>query len=214
MLAVLRDLFMGIKTMPHRGRHCFYLLLYVDDIVFDTASSSDLLQQKLSLPLMQRFCPLCMTPERPHLYLSYSQRGSYGAEADIVVLPMRLMKLAGVYAMRSVENKSDPCGGRYIYIHNLPPRFNEDLVKQCGSRKKWFDLCEFVINNGLGPVLDNTEGVFSNNELETLKDAFDLSVEAIINKVTKLRQDMIDGRANDDFIDELRWKLELLKEGE
>ncbi|GKE27393.1 xyloglucan galactosyltransferase MUR3, partial [Tanacetum coccineum] len=62
------------------------------------------------------------------------------------------------------ENKSDPCGGRYIYIYNLPPRFNEDLVKQCGSRKKWFDLCEFVINNGLGPVLDNTEGVFSNNE--------------------------------------------------
>ncbi|PWA40789.1 exostosin family protein [Artemisia annua] len=66
-------------------------------------------------------------------------------------------------AMRSVENKSDPCGGRYIYIHNLPPRFNEDMVKECGSINKWFDMCEFTTNNGLGPVLNNMEGVFSNN---------------------------------------------------
>ncbi|GKD69222.1 xyloglucan galactosyltransferase MUR3 [Tanacetum coccineum] len=62
-----------------------------------------------------------------------------------------------IKAMRSVENKSDPC------IYNIPPRFNEDIGKKCGSRKKWFDLCEFVMNNGLGLMLDNTEGMFSNN---------------------------------------------------
>ncbi|GJR66549.1 xyloglucan galactosyltransferase MUR3 [Tanacetum coccineum] len=66
-------------------------------------------------------------------------------------------------AMRSVENKSDPCGGRYIYIHNLPSRFNEDMIKECGSISKWFDMCKFTTNNGLGPVLNNTEGVFSDN---------------------------------------------------
>ncbi|PWA92410.1 exostosin family protein [Artemisia annua] len=52
------------------------------------------------------------------------------------------------------------------------------------------------------------------SKLETLKDAFDVSLEAIINKLTRLRQDMIDGHVNDDFIEELRWKLALLKEGE
>nr|AFK45761.1 unknown [Lotus japonicus] len=28
-------------------------------------------------------------------------------------------------ALRTAENKSDPCGGRYIYVHDLPSRFNE-----------------------------------------------------------------------------------------
>ncbi|GKB44372.1 xyloglucan galactosyltransferase MUR3 [Tanacetum coccineum] len=66
-------------------------------------------------------------------------------------------------AMKSVDNKSDPCGGRYIYIHNLPSRFNEDMVKECCTIGKRFDLCEFSTNNGLGPVLNNDEGVFTAN---------------------------------------------------
>ncbi|KAK9067525.1 hypothetical protein SSX86_011636 [Deinandra increscens subsp. villosa] len=52
------------------------------------------------------------------------------------------------------------------------------------------------------------------SKLETTKDAFDVSVDAIIRKVTKLRQDMIDGRTDDDFIEELSWKYALLEEGE
>ncbi|EEF35813.1 hypothetical protein RCOM_0541900 [Ricinus communis] len=25
-------------------------------------------------------------------------------------------------ALRTIENKTDPCGGKYIYVHDLPPR--------------------------------------------------------------------------------------------
>ncbi|KVH94304.1 Exostosin-like protein [Cynara cardunculus var. scolymus] len=66
-------------------------------------------------------------------------------------------------AMRTVDNKSDPCGGRYVFVHDLPPRFNEDMVKECKSINKWFDMCKFVTNYGLGPPLENSEGVFSDN---------------------------------------------------
>ncbi|KAL4562873.1 hypothetical protein LXL04_026904 [Taraxacum kok-saghyz] len=52
------------------------------------------------------------------------------------------------------------------------------------------------------------------SRLETVKDAFDLSVQAGINKVTKLRRDLISGRKIDDFIEELTWKYSLLDEGE
>ncbi|GKG45703.1 xyloglucan galactosyltransferase MUR3, partial [Tanacetum coccineum] len=40
-------------------------------------------------------------------------------------------------ALRTVENVSDPCGGRYVYVHDLPSRFNEDMLKQCRSLSKW-----------------------------------------------------------------------------
>nr|XP_043637193.1 xyloglucan galactosyltransferase MUR3-like [Erigeron canadensis] len=68
-----------------------------------------------------------------------------------------------VKATRKVENESDPCSGRYVYVHDLPSRFNEDMMKDCGSINKWFDMCKFVTNNGLGPPLEDSEGVFSDN---------------------------------------------------
>ncbi|PPD89640.1 hypothetical protein GOBAR_DD13427 [Gossypium barbadense] len=65
-------------------------------------------------------------------------------------------------ALRTVENKSDPCGGRYIYVHKLPPRFNEDMLKECRSLSLWTNMCKFTSNKGLGPPLENVEGVFEN----------------------------------------------------
>ncbi|OIT32476.1 PREDICTED: xyloglucan galactosyltransferase MUR3 [Nicotiana attenuata] len=65
-------------------------------------------------------------------------------------------------ALRTVENKSDPCGGRYIYVHDLPPRFNEDMLKECKSLSLWTNMCKFTTNAGLGPQMENAEGVFSN----------------------------------------------------
>ncbi|KAJ7977166.1 Xyloglucan galactosyltransferase KATAMARI1 [Quillaja saponaria] len=64
-------------------------------------------------------------------------------------------------ALRTTENKSDPCGGRYIYVHDLPPRFNEDMLKECKSLSLWTNMCKFTTNAGLGPPLENVEGVFS-----------------------------------------------------
>ncbi|CAI9774400.1 unnamed protein product [Fraxinus pennsylvanica] len=52
------------------------------------------------------------------------------------------------------------------------------------------------------------------SKLETLKDAFDVSVQAVIDKVTKLRKDIIKGRKDDNFIEELSWKYALLDEGQ
>ncbi|KAI3958245.1 hypothetical protein MKW92_050739 [Papaver armeniacum] len=65
-------------------------------------------------------------------------------------------------ALKTIENKSDPCGGRYIYVHDLPPQFNEDMLKECKSLSLWTNMCKFTSNAGLGPPLENIEGVFSN----------------------------------------------------
>ncbi|RRT74945.1 hypothetical protein B296_00016858 [Ensete ventricosum] len=51
-------------------------------------------------------------------------------------------------------------------------------------------------------------------KLETLKDAFDVAVQAVIDKVTKLRRDIIEGREDKDFIKENSWKYALLEDGQ
>ncbi|KAI4995028.1 xyloglucan galactosyltransferase KATAMARI1 homolog [Hordeum vulgare subsp. vulgare] len=66
-------------------------------------------------------------------------------------------------ALKTAENASDPCGGRYIYVHELPPRFNEDMLRECQRLSLWTNMCKFMINDGLGPPLSNEDGVFSND---------------------------------------------------
>lgn len=52
------------------------------------------------------------------------------------------------------------------------------------------------------------------SKLENHKDAFDVAVQAVISKVTQLRRDIIDGRMDGNFIEELSWKYALLEEGQ
>nr|XP_023904387.1 probable xyloglucan galactosyltransferase GT11 [Quercus suber]POE45467.1 putative xyloglucan galactosyltransferase gt11 [Quercus suber] len=60
-----------------------------------------------------------------------------------------------------VDSESDLCLGRYIYVHNLPSRFNENLLKHCQSLTNWTDMCLFTSNGGLGPRLPNFNRVYS-----------------------------------------------------
>ncbi|KAI3788068.1 hypothetical protein L2E82_00706 [Cichorium intybus] len=53
------------------------------------------------------------------------------------------------------------CSGRYIYVHDLPARFNDDILDDCRSFNKWQDMCPFLDNNGLGPALGNPQRVLS-----------------------------------------------------
>ncbi|XP_078427713.1 exostosin family protein [Wolffia australiana] len=66
-------------------------------------------------------------------------------------------------ALQTKENKSDPCGGKYIYVHELPSRFNDDMIKDCRRLSLWTNMCKFIVNSGLGPPLENVEGVFSSS---------------------------------------------------
>lgn len=56
--------------------------------------------------------------------------------------------------------KLNPCTGRYIYIHDLPSRFNDDLLKQCKLLNKWTDMCQYFVNMGLGQALGNPQKIF------------------------------------------------------
>ncbi|CAD6209533.1 unnamed protein product [Miscanthus lutarioriparius] len=58
---------------------------------------------------------------------------------------------------------ADPCRGRYIYMHDLPPRFNADIIRDCRKTEDhWGDMCGFVSNAGLGrPLAADDDGVIT-----------------------------------------------------
>jgi xyloglucan galactosyltransferase MUR3 len=55
----------------------------------------------------------------------------------------------------------DACQGRYVYIHDLPPRFNEDILAQCRVWYPWINMCVYLANAGLGQPVNNSDGVFA-----------------------------------------------------
>ncbi|KAL3829117.1 hypothetical protein ACJIZ3_017919 [Penstemon smallii] len=59
-----------------------------------------------------------------------------------------------------IERVRERCTGRYIYVHDIPTKFNDDLIKNCKSLNKWEDMCQYFENMGLGMSLGNPQRLF------------------------------------------------------
>ncbi|CAD6209535.1 unnamed protein product [Miscanthus lutarioriparius] len=62
---------------------------------------------------------------------------------------------------RRRRDDDEDCRGRYVYIHDLPPRFNADILANCRNWYPWIDMCVYLENGGLGRPVDNADGVFA-----------------------------------------------------
>ncbi|KAK9126968.1 hypothetical protein Scep_015814 [Stephania cephalantha] len=57
----------------------------------------------------------------------------------------------------------DPCKDKYVYVYDLPSKFNSDILKNCKAISLWIDMCHYLTNMGLGPRLGGSQGVFTSN---------------------------------------------------
>lgn len=62
------------------------------------------------------------------------------------------------------NNGGKSCAGRYVYMHDLPSEFNDELMKQCKLLDPWVDMCAYTANEGLGMELGNPQKVFQERD--------------------------------------------------
>lgn len=48
-------------------------------------------------------------------------------------------------------NESDRCKYGFVYVYDLPPEFNQDLLDDCRDLDPWHSRCNALSNQGLGP---------------------------------------------------------------
>ena len=54
------------------------------------------------------------------------------------------------------------CGGRGVFVYDLPPKFNKDLFSRCSDILPWASLCDDFYNEGMGqPVPELGEGWYA-----------------------------------------------------
>ncbi|KAJ4723093.1 putative Xyloglucan galactosyltransferase KATAMARI1 [Melia azedarach] len=85
---------------------------------------------------------------------------------NILCLLLLLIDYSSIIGSK-IEMKAqvDLCLERYIYVHDLPSRFNEEVLKNCrllNRKTDKFDMCMFIMNSGFGPEVENSSGVLSN----------------------------------------------------
>ncbi|BAF26682.1 xyloglucan galactosyltransferase KATAMARI1 homolog [Oryza sativa Japonica Group] len=56
-------------------------------------------------------------------------------------------------SFRLIGGGLDRCAGRRVYMYELPPRFNAELVRDCRLYSRSMDVCKLVVNDGFGPAL-------------------------------------------------------------
>ncbi|GKC69017.1 xyloglucan-specific galacturonosyltransferase 1-like protein [Tanacetum coccineum] len=52
--------------------------------------------------------------------------------------------------LKNQNRNQNQCDGRGIYVYDLPPKFNKDLVAQCHDMVPWVDMCKYFTNDALG----------------------------------------------------------------
>ncbi|KAF7034376.1 hypothetical protein CFC21_045399 [Triticum aestivum] len=84
-----------------------------------------------------------------HHFSTSSQQSGKAAVAAPTVLQLK----PSAFFSQSRFFRLDPCGGRYVYMYDLPPRFNADLVRQCGRVPISSHVCKDVSHDGFGPPI-------------------------------------------------------------
>ncbi|GJM84723.1 hypothetical protein PR202_ga00420 [Eleusine coracana subsp. coracana] len=88
----------------------------------------------------------------------------------------------------TADIKGDLCHGRYIYVQELPPRFNLAMVQSCGTLSPWTDMCGSTSNGGFGPQL--VDGAFQETGwYDTDAHALDLIFHARMQRYECLTSD-------------------------
>ncbi|KAK1362552.1 hypothetical protein POM88_047026 [Heracleum sosnowskyi] len=56
----------------------------------------------------------------------------------------------GIDTEQSSRRILDSCFGRYIHVHDLPGKFNVNILKNCSALFIWSKKCDPLSNSGLG----------------------------------------------------------------
>ncbi|XVE81240.1 hypothetical protein DITRI_Ditri15bG0047400 [Diplodiscus trichospermus] len=108
---------------------------------------------------MEGFVCICSSDSSKY-QPNYDTRNSIDTRTSLDNSKQKISGLDGENSGRNLKKNKDLCWGRYIYIHDLPKKFNEDVLKDCQLFTRPTDkssMCKIIENSGLGPRIENSD---------------------------------------------------------
>ncbi|GAB4856860.1 hypothetical protein Ancab_014779 [Ancistrocladus abbreviatus] len=86
-------------------------------------------------------------------------------EEEIRVAKRKVEEIMQVLRSYTFKKNHSGCEGRGIYVYDLPPKFNKDLISQCSDMMTWMDFCKFFTNDAFGePVAELGPGWYNTHQ--------------------------------------------------
>ncbi|XP_022761835.1 probable xyloglucan galactosyltransferase GT15 isoform X2 [Durio zibethinus] len=92
----------------------------------------------------------------------YLTRNSIDTQTSLDNSKKKISSLVDENSNIILKKNKDLCSGRYIYIHDIPMRFNEDVLKDCQMLTRATDkssMCTYVENSGFGPQIEISDAL-------------------------------------------------------
>lgn len=114
----------------------------------------------LAVVTLVRYCHLtspsdALPSNLGSLQAEYSPVLTRGAKAQNLVADKR-----DALHRQETDLRAD-CKDRYVYIHSVSKELNEQILTDCHLLKEWTNMCVALSNSGLGPAIDNDDGIFT-----------------------------------------------------
>ncbi|KAM0918298.1 hypothetical protein ACQ4PT_008880 [Festuca glaucescens] len=100
-----------------------------------------------------------------------------------------LLLKPSAFSLPSFRFGRDRCVGRYIYMYDLPPRFNADLVSHCRGFSVSDDICKLMVNDGFGAQLQPGESLPEKGAYDTDQYMLELIYHARMRRYECLTAD-------------------------
>jgi len=129
-----------------------YVFLITSSIFFVSLLFLDYYQEIFAAP--STFSTICCgTNNQNNVTNEATSNDEENKRTNIINVPPLIKDNVDEVFKKLPPNIMDPCLGQYIYVYDLPARFNEDLLKGCRSLQKWENMCVFLSNLGVGPKI-------------------------------------------------------------
>ncbi|WOL10009.1 hypothetical protein Cni_G18763 [Canna indica] len=82
----------------------------------------------------------------------------------------------------NADSAGDSCPSGRIYVYNLPPVFNADLLAACNALNPWNSRCAALSNDGFGPHATDLAGVVPSSLLSSWYSTDQFAAEIIFHR--------------------------------
>ncbi|KAM7257906.1 hypothetical protein ACFE04_013647 [Oxalis oulophora] len=91
----------------------------------------------------------------------------------LLTIIINIITTLSFFLLINPTSSTSDCTDRWIYLRNLPSRFNIDLLTNCSDYQPFVDtFCQFLTNHGIGPKTHNNSQSWYRTDPNTLELMF------------------------------------------
>ncbi|KAJ0968664.1 hypothetical protein J5N97_025581 [Dioscorea zingiberensis] len=98
---------------------------------------------------------------------------------SLTTVSLQLLLLHSLRRRTAAPPPPTHCNSGLVYVYDLPPTYNRELIRECDNLTPWRSLCDQLSNSGFGPKATNLNGIIPDSLLSSWHTTDQFAAELI-----------------------------------